>query len=216
MKMILFGPPAAGKGTFAGLLKKVLPDHPHISTGDIFRENIKEGTPLGLAANEYLTSGKLVPDEVTIGMVKDRLSRPDCEKGFILDGFPRTTAQARALDEMTEIDRVFEIMATRDEIVERVVYRVSCPQCGEIYNLKNKPPKREGVCDVCGGKLEHRADDNEETIHNRIDAYEQSSRPLLEEYRKRGILVEVDGSILLKIGDEEVRNILESEPLPPA
>ncbi len=215
MKIVLFGPPAAGKGTFAGKLKKVLPDHPHISTGDIFRENIKNETPIGKKAKEYINAGKLVPDEVTNKMVEERINRPDCESGFILDGFPRTVNQMEALDEITKLDRVIEITATREEVIERVVYRVSCPKCGEIYNLKSKPPKKENICDNCGAVLEHRADDNEETMIQRLDTYESQAGPILKSYRQRGILIQVDGSIILKLTESDIQDILDRDPLPP-
>ena len=147
-KIILFGPPGAGKGTFSGQIKKVLPDIAHVSTGDIFRENLKKETPLGLKAKEYMDKGELVPDEVTIGMVKERLNKEDAiENGFILDGFPRTLLQAKSLSEFSDIDLFLLLEVSRDIITKRILGRYSCKSCGEIYNKYTLPPKKEGICD---------------------------------------------------------------------
>lgn len=213
MNIVLFGPPGAGKGTLAGRLKIILTDHAHISTGDIFRENIKNQTPIGKEAKQYIDAGRLVPDEVTVKMVEERLSRPDCETGFMLDGFPRTIEQARALDGMTTIDRVIEVTATQEQIVDRIVNRVSCPKCGEIYNLKSKKPEQEGICDKCGAELVHRSDDTEETIVARLNTYETFAKPVLAFYKRKGYLVQVDGSVLLDIPTTELETLLRQKPI---
>ncbi|KKL45663.1 hypothetical protein LCGC14_2353350, partial [marine sediment metagenome] len=175
-KLILFGPPGAGKGTFSSQIKKVIPDIIHISTGDIFRENLKNETPLGLKAKTYMDKGELVPDDVTIDMVRDRLNRDDVrDHGFILDGFPRTLSQTKALTSITEIDLLLLLEVPREIIVKRILGRFSCQECNTLYNIYTLPPKVEGVCDKCGSeiKFEQRSDDNEETLKNRLDAYEK-------------------------------------------
>jgi adenylate kinase len=174
MKLILFGPPGAGKGTFSGQIKKVLPNIAHVSTGDIFRENLKKQTALGVKAKEYMDKGELVPDEVTIGMVRERLNEEDTiQNGFILDGFPRTLPQAKALSDISDIDLFLLLEVSRDIIKKRILGRYSCKNCGDIYNKYTLPPKKEGICDKCGAeiKFEQRSDDNEETLKNRLDAY---------------------------------------------
>ncbi|MCK4779812.1 MAG: nucleoside monophosphate kinase, partial [Candidatus Lokiarchaeota archaeon] len=179
-KLILFGPPGAGKGTFSGQIKRILPDITHISTGDIFRENLKNETPLGLKAKSYMDKGELVPDEVVIDMVRDRLNKEDAKKnGFILDGFPRTLPQAEALSNITEIDLLLLLQVSRDIIFKRILGRYGCKNCGEIYNKYTLPPKVEGKCDKCGAeiKFEQRSDDNEETLKNRLDTYEKNAKP---------------------------------------
>ncbi|GAH85718.1 unnamed protein product, partial [marine sediment metagenome] len=157
MKYVLFGPPGGGKGTFAGQIKRFLPKIPHISTGDIFRENLRNKTELGLKAKKYMDDGALVPDDVVTDMIKDRLSQNDVkENGFLLDGFPRTIEQAEALDEITDIDAFLLLEVSRDIIMKRLTGRVSCPKCNEIYNIYTLPPKKEGICDKCGAELKHR------------------------------------------------------------
>jgi adenylate kinase len=211
-KLILFGPPGSGKGTFASQIKKILPEISHISTGDIFRENLKNETPLGLKAKSFMDSGELVPDDVTIEMVRDRLNRDDVKKnGFILDGFPRTLPQAEALSDITEIDLVLLLQVPRNLIMKRILGRYSCNNCGKIYNKYTLPPKKEGICDKCGAsiKFEQRSDDNEETLKNRLDAYEKNAKPVIKYYKKRGKLKKVDGTNTLKFTEHDIKKIIE-------
>ena len=192
LNIILMGPPGAGKGTQA---KKLIAkyDIPHISTGDMFREAIKEGTPLGKIAQSYINDGHLVPDDVTIGLVKERLSKSDCKNGFLLDGFPRTIPQAEALEEISkeigrEIKYVIDIETSREELVRRICGRRVCKKCGAPYHIINIKPKVDGICDICGGELVQRPDDNEEALMTRLDHYEKQTKPLLEYYEKKGLL----------------------------
>ncbi|MDI7251889.1 MAG: adenylate kinase, partial [Actinomycetota bacterium] len=171
--LILLGPPGAGKGTQAEKISELY-GIPHISTGDIFRDNLKRGTELGLKAKEYMDRGELVPDEVVIGIVRGRLAEPDCEKGFVLDGFPRTVAQADALKEMLaglgkSIHHVLNIQVPDETVVERLTARRTCRSCGAVYHLKFNPPREDGKCDVCGGELYVRDDDREETVRARLE-----------------------------------------------
>ncbi|MDX1797579.1 MAG: adenylate kinase, partial [Candidatus Lokiarchaeia archaeon] len=196
-KLILFGPPGAGKGTFSSQIKGVVPEIVHISTGDIFRENLKNETPLGVKAKSYMDKGELVPDDVTIEMVRDRLNKGDVkENGFILDGFPRTIHQAEALSDITEVDLLLLLEVSRDIIFKRILGRYGCNSCGEIYNKYTLPPKVEGICDKCGAeiKFEQRSDDNEETLKSRLDAYEKNAKPLIKYYKKRGKLKKIDAT----------------------
>lgn len=196
MQLILMGPPGAGKGTQAAELVKQL-GIPQISTGDMFRAAVKEGTELGKKAAECMKSGALVPDEVTIGIVKERLSKADCAKGFILDGFPRTVEQADALEKILldlnlSLDRVVNINVPAEELIERAVGRRICKKCGATYHVKFNPSKGK-ECEKCGGELYQRADDTEETMRNRLRVYEESTRPLIEYYKKMGKYAEIDG-----------------------
>ncbi|MBN1486104.1 MAG: adenylate kinase [Anaerolineae bacterium] len=196
--IILLGPPASGKGTQAALLH----DHlgvPHVASGDLFRYNLKNNTPLGIQAKAYMDKGELVPDDITIGMVMDRLSRPDCEDGALLDGFPRTIAQAEALgkalaEKGQEVTRVLNIVVPDEILVERVTGRRLCKTCGASYHIKFKPPKQEGICDLDGGELYQRDDDTEETVGNRLRVYWEQTSPLIDYYQEKGILVDVDGN----------------------
>jgi adenylate kinase len=197
MRLILLGAPGAGKGTQAVTLSEKL-NIPHISTGDIFRSNIKNGTPLGRMAKEYIDKGGLVPDEVTIGIVKDRLLNDDCKKGFILDGFPRTIPQAESLDKVLEemdafIDYAVDIYVSDEEIVKRLSGRRVCPECGKTYHLVSGPPRTSGICDVCGAALIQRDDDKEETVLKRLKTYHDQTEPLIGYYKKKGKLLTVDG-----------------------
>lgn len=194
MIIIMLGAPGTGKGTIASLLEKQL-GWKQVSTGDIFRKNIQEGTELGKLANSYMTKGELVPDEVTINIIADRLEQPDVQKGIILDGFPRTVAQAEALNTILakkgqKVDMVLNLTTPEEEIIERIVSRRVCenPECKTIYNTIMNPPKQEGICDKCGGKLIQRQDDNEETIKARIATYMEQTSPLVAYYQKQGIL----------------------------
>lgn len=197
MHILLMGPPGAGKGTQAAELVKAFAI-PHIATGDMFRAAIKEGTALGREAKGYMDQGKLVPDSVTIGIVRERLAKDDCKKGFILDGFPRTVEQADALDGILKelglkLTRVLNINVPAADLIERATGRRICKQCGATYHVKFNPPKKEGICDACGGELFQRADDTAETMKNRLSVYEASTKPLIDYYEKAGIYTEVDG-----------------------
>ena len=196
MKLIILGAPGSGKGTTATVLREKY-SLAHISTGDIFRANIKNGTPLGLEAKSYIDSGALVPDSVTIRMVEDRLSQDDTKNGYILDGFPRTLAQAEALDEIlakngSSIDAVLSIVVDDEIIKDRVSSRRVCEKCGASYNVRFKPTKVEAVCDECGGKVIQRADDVPETVAARLETYYKNTKPLIDFYEGRGLIVEGD------------------------
>lgn len=197
MHILLMGPPGAGKGTQAAELVKAFAI-PHISTGDMFRAAIKGGTELGKLANSYIKDGKLVPDEVTIGIVRERLAKDDCKKGFILDGFPRTVEQADALNGILQdlglsLTRVLNINVPAADLIARAVGRRICKKCGATYHVKFNPPKQDGICDECGSELFQRADDTEETMKNRLSVYEASTKPLIDYYEKAGVYTEVDG-----------------------
>ena len=197
MKLILLGAPGAGKGTQAEILCDKL-GIPTISTGNILRAAVKDGTPMGKKAKGFMDAGALVPDEVIIGILKERLAQPDCANGFILDGVPRTIAQAEAIETMgIRIDKVLELQVEDNVIVERMSGRRVCEKCGASYHIKNKPSKVEGVCDRCGGELVIRKDDRPETVRDRLVTYHQQTEPLVDFYRKRGKLVNIpdQGSI---------------------
>ena len=195
--IVLLGPPASGKGTQAAKLRDAL-DLPHIASGDLFRENLKNETGLGLKAKEYMDRGELVPDDLTIAMVMDRLGRADCAGGALLDGFPRTIAQAEALDEALaaqghKVSVVPYIAVPEEVLVERVSGRRLCRVCGESYHVKFNPPQQPGVCDTDGGELYQRDDDKPETVRKRLEVYWEQTSPLIDYYRSQGVLVEVNG-----------------------
>jgi adenylate kinase len=193
MRLILLGPPGAGKGTQAEVLVEKL-KIPQISTGDILRNAVKKGTPVGLEAKSYMDAGDLVPDSVIIGVLKERLREPDCEKGYIFDGVPRTMAQAVALDEgFVQIDTVLTIEVPDDVIIKRLSGRRTCPECGNIYHIATKKSKTEGICDSCGTTLVIRKDDEAETIKNRLQTYHKETAPLIDYYKKQGKLKEASG-----------------------
>jgi len=197
MRLVLLGAPGAGKGTQAVILSKKL-QIPHISTGDIFRSNIKNETPLGKLAKQYIDSGALVPDEVTVAIVKDRLAEPDCANGFVLDGFPRTIQQAESLDRIleelgTRLDKVIDIHAGDDVIIKRLSGRRVCPECTAIYHIRTSEMARNGICENCGAKLIQREDDREETVRKRLETYHDQTEPLINYYREKGLLVRVQG-----------------------
>jgi len=197
MNILFMGPPGAGKGTQAERIVDTF-GIPHISTGDAFRLAMKEGTPLGVKAKEFVDQGLLVPDDVTNGIVRERLQQSDCEKGFLLDGFPRTLAQAEALDAMLaemgrSIDHVINLKVDRSLLLARLTGRRICKSCGATYHVLFNPPKQEGVCDKCGGELYQRSDDTEEKVGTRLDEYISKTAPLLAYYEGKGLLREVDG-----------------------
>lgn len=210
--MVFLGPPGAGKGTYAKELVKLL-DIPHISTGDMFREAVASGSELGKKVEEILKKGELVPDDITISIVKERLSKEDCKKGFILDGFPRTVDQAKALDEiLTSLGRklryAFYFEVSEELVVQRITNRRICKNCGKIYNLLTMPPKVEGKCDVCGGELYQREDDKEEVVRKRYRVYMENTHPVIEYYQKQNKLFTIDGASGVDSVIKEVLNII--------
>ncbi len=213
MKIVMLGAPGAGKGTQA---KKIAEKFsiPHISTGDIFRANIKNGTELGTKAKVYMDQGLLVPDELVVDLVVDRLQQEDCKNGYILDGFPRTIPQAEALDNALavigeKLDYAINIEAPDDFIINRMSGRRACVACGGTYHIVNIPTKVEGICDACGGALILRDDDKEETVKKRLDVYHEQTQPLVDFYQGKGILVDVDGTKGLMELFEEIVDILQ-------
>ena len=210
MKIVLLGPPGAGKGTQAKSISNKY-SIPHISTGDIFRKNISENTPLGIEAKSYMDNGQLVPDEVTINMVKDRLQKDDCSNGYLLDGFPRTVVQADALNSFLiergeQLDTALLIKVPNEFILERMTGRRVCPSCGASYHVKFNPPANEGKCDLCGSEVIQRKDDTVETVKERLDVYEKETQPLIDFYGERQLLSAVDGT---KAINEVFRGICE-------
>ncbi|MFI3210123.1 MAG: adenylate kinase [Peptostreptococcaceae bacterium] len=215
MRIILLGPPGAGKGTqAAGIVEKY--DIPHISTGDIFRKNIKEKTDLGKKAKEYIDQGLLVPDELTVGLVTDRISEKDCEKGFMLDGFPRNVSQATHLDAFLTktnitLDKVVNIEVDKNILVERAVGRRICKSCGATYHIDFNPSKVDEKCDVCPSDLYQRADDTEETVSKRIQVYLDETRPLVDYYSNQGIIANINGQQSIDVVLKDVVTALGSE-----
>jgi len=213
MIIVLLGPPGAGKGTQASKISETF-SIPHIATGDIFREAVKKGTELGRKAKEYMERGELVPDEIVNGIVKERISEPDCSNGFILDGYPRTLNQAKALDEMLaemnrKIDIVLNISVSEDNVVKRLSNRRVCKRCGAIYHLITNPPKKEGVCDKCGGELYQREDDREEVIRNRLSVYRKQTEPIIKYYEEEGLLVNIDGNREIEEVWDQIKRAIE-------
>jgi len=213
MKIIMLGAPGAGKGTQA---KKIAEKYqiPHISTGDIFRANIKGGTELGMKAKTYMDQGMLVPDEITIGMLMDRIHEADCENGYVLDGFPRTIPQAesltKALAEMGEaVDYAVNVDVPDENIISRMSGRRACLSCGATYHVVFNPPKQEGICDTCGQELVLRADDQPETVKKRLDVYHQQTQPLIDYYKKAGVLAEVDGTQAMEDVFQSIVKVLQ-------
>ncbi|OAH10758.1 adenylate kinase [Streptomyces jeddahensis] len=212
MRIVLVGPPGAGKGTQAAFLAKNL-SIPHISTGDLFRANISQGTELGKQAKAYMDAGNLVPDEVTIGMAKDRMSQRDAEKGFLLDGFPRNVSQAEALDETLKaegmkLDAVLDLEVPEDEVVKRIAGRRVCRKdSSHVFHVTYSPAKQEGVCDACGGELYQRDDDSEETVRKRLEVYHTQTEPIIDYYRNQGLLITI--SALGKV-DEVTKRAMDA------
>lgn len=212
MVILFLGAPGAGKGTQASLIARKL-NIPHISTGDIFREAVSKGTELGRKAKEYMDRGELVPDEVVIGIVKERLSQEDCRNGFVLDGFPRTVAQAEALDKVLEdlgakLDFVFNINVSEEEVVRRLTGRRTCRNCNAVYHVEFNPPAKDGVCDACGGELYQRDDDREETVRNRMRVYLEKTAPLIDYYKSKGVLIDINGELPVDGVTKEIEKYL--------
>lgn len=211
-RLILFGPPGSGKGTEAGMLIKDF-DIPQISTGDIFRKNISEGTELGIKAKEYMNRGDLVPDDVVTELVVDRLAEDDAKEGYILDGYPRTINQAESLngilaDLSEQLDHVIYLRCDRELLLQRLTSRRICEKCGKVYNTITMPMKQEGLCDICGGTVSQRKDDSYETAVKRLEVYEKQTMPLIEFYKKEGLLLEVDGSGTAEVVHDRIKPLL--------
>jgi len=213
LRLVLLGPPGAGKGTQASAIVKKY-NIPHISTGDIFRENIKQGTELGKKAKEYIDKGLLVPDDIVVSIVKDRILEEDCKNGFLLDGFPRTLNQGEALDDELsqmnlKLDKVININVEKEVLIERTIGRRICKDCGATYHIKFNPPVKEGICDNCGGKLYQRDDDTQETVEKRIEVYQKQTKPLIDYYTKKGLILNVDGTKKISEIFDEIVEALE-------
>lgn len=212
MKIVMLGAPGAGKGTQAKMIAESY-QIPHVSTGDIFRANIKNGTDLGKEAKTYMDKGELVPDELTVRILLDRVAKEDCKNGYVLDGFPRTIPQANVLDEELtklgeKIDFAINVEVPDDNIVKRMSGRRACVGCGATYHIEHVPPKKEGICDKCGETLILRDDDKEETVKNRLNVYHEMTQPLIDFYAGKGVLKEVDGTIDPKDVFENIKKIL--------
>lgn len=215
MRAVLLGAPGAGKGTQAKILASEIPGMPHISTGDILRQSVAEETELGREVKAYMDAGKLAPDHLLIALVRDRISRPDCAKGFLLDGFPRTLAQAEALEAMLgeldqRLDVVFNIDVAGDVLIERLTGRRSCPDCGAVYHTRDNPTVTGGTCGDCGGALVQRSDDTPATVERRLEAYESQTKPLIQFYKGRDILVSIDGARAVEEVASQVRELVKS------
>ncbi|GAB4243156.1 MAG: adenylate kinase [Thermoleophilia bacterium] len=214
--LILLGPPGAGKGTQAA---RIVEDYgvPHIATGDILRAAVKNETPMGLEAKKYMDAGELVPDEVVIGIVKDRLQEPDTDRGFLMDGFPRTIPQAEALDRSLDelgrnLTRVVAILVEDEELVKRLSGRRICRECQTPYHVYSNPPRVEGVCDRCGGELYQRDDDQEETVRNRLEVYAKQTEPLIDYYDRQGLVSRIDGRLSPDEVYEQIREAIGERP----
>ncbi len=213
MKIIMLGAPGAGKGTQAKMIAEKF-GVPHISTGDIFRANIKEGTELGIEAKKYMDQGLLVPDELTVKILLDRVAKEDCAGGYVLDGFPRTIPQAEvldaALDKLNEkIDYAVNVDVPDENIVKRMSGRRACLKCGATFHIEHIPPKQEGICDSCGGELVLRDDDKQETVQNRLKVYHDQTQPLIDYYAKKGVLKSVDGTVEMQKVFQSISDIIK-------
>lgn len=209
----MLGAPGAGKGTQAKMIAEKF-GVPHISTGDIFRANIKEGTELGMEAKKYMDQGLLVPDELTVKILLDRVAREDCADGYVLDGFPRTIPQAEVLDAALEklnekIDYAVNVDVPDENIVKRMSGRRACPKCGATFHVEHIPPKQEGICDSCGGELVLRDDDRQETVQNRLKVYHDQTQPLIDYYGKKGVLKSVDGTMEMQKVFQAISDIIK-------
>lgn len=214
MNILIMGPAGSGKGTMSAKIKEHF-QIPHISTGDMFRANIKAGTELGMKAQEYMNAGKLVPDEITVAMVADRLKQPDCQAGYLLDGYPRTLVQAQAFEKLSKeiakpVEIVINLIVEFDALADRVTGRRNCKGCGAIYHIRNHPSKVEGICDICGSPLTQRADDTEEQLRVRLDEYEKNTRPVLDYYREQGLVVDINATRLIDEVWNDVAAALEN------
>ena len=214
MYLIFLGPPGSGKGTQS---ERIIEKYniPHISTGDMLRQAVKDQTPAGLEAQKYMNEGRLVPDEVTIAIVKDRLSQEDCKKGYLLDGFPRTIAQAEALEKITkeignEVEMVLNLIIDENVLLPRITGRRVCKSCGATYHIQNKPSKVEGVCDKCGGELYQRKDDNAESVKVRLEAYHSSTAPLIDFYGKQNKVVDINALQDIDVVFADIQKVLEN------
>ena len=211
MKIILLGPPSVGKGTYAKMISKIY-NIPHISTGDMLRNAVKNKTEIGLLAKKYIDKGDLVPDDVSIKLVEQRLKKDDCKNGFMLDGFPRTIAQADALSNIVAIDKVLNFTASKETIIDRISGRRVCKSCGAIYHIRNLIPKIKGVCDKCGGEVYQRDDDKPEAVKERFVVYRKQTEPLIEYYKEKGLLADIDANWPIEQVDKviaDVRKALE-------
>jgi len=208
MKLIFLGPPGSGKGTQAKILSNNV-NIPQISTGDLFRENIKNKTELGIKAQSFMDQGYLVPDEVTNGMAKERLERNDCESGYILDGYPRTIPQAKFLDTVQNIDKVVNFELNEEEVVKRISGRRTCKTCGEMFHLMFKKPQKEGICDKCSNGLIQRPDDAPESVKVRLEVYKKQTEPLIEFYKDQGKILNVSALSSIDEIDSKVKEVLE-------
>lgn len=214
MQLVLLGPPGAGKGTQARRLARKL-GVPRVTTGDMLRGHVKEGTDLGAQARSYMARGDLVPDDLVVEMVRQRLEADDCRDGFLLDGFPRTEVQARVLDDLGPPDLVLYLDVPGDEIVRRLAGRRVCQGCQAVYHLEHDPPRRPGVCDRCGGTLEQREDDREEVVRERVRRYREQTEPLVARYRRRSLLREVEGTGGIEVVARRLDAVLRAEGLVP-
>ena len=217
MRLVFLGAPGVGKGTQAELIASRF-HQPKISTGDILREAVRKKTALGLQAKASLDQGKLVPDAVVVGIVKEKLAEPMCAKGFLLDGFPRTIRQAEDLDELLRsrgerLDRVVNFVVPLDAVVRRLTGRRSCSKCQAIFHVETNPPRRDGICDRCGGELVQRSDDKKETVEARLSVYEQQTAPLVDYYRQRDLLSELDGSGRIEAVHQRLMDLLSAKGL---
>ena len=213
MRILIIGPPGSGKGTRAHILSDLY-DIPVITTGDILREAIREETEYGVVAKKYVERGDLVPDEIVNGIMKERLSKPDVNDGFILDGYPRSKSQADALDEIlenldTDLSKVLHVKLSDNVIIQRLSKRRSCPKCGAVYHLDSAPPKEDEICDVCGTKLIQREDDKPEVIKHRLKVYRETTKPLMERYQKRGLVIETSGEVPINELEDHLKRLFD-------